>query len=707
MNFLQPFMLWAVPLIALPIAIHLINQWRYQTRRWAPMIFLLQANRMNRGLAKIRQWLILAMRTIAVAGLIFAISRPLVGGLWGMFAGGRVDTAIVVIDRSPSMSQQGPSGETKLQSSARQLASAFNTLRASRWVAIDSATAESSEFANPEALLSSNAVGSCGAAAEIPLALQNALEYIQVNQPGSVDIWLCSDLRRSDWSPDSGDWSAIRGGFESLPQEVRFHLLAYSDPTDDNLAIRVTSVRGKQNTDPLSNQAELVLSLQITSSGDAPGSEPRWVPVQVEVEGVRSQIQVELRGGSAELRDLNIALAGSKKSGWGRVSLPADSNNADNDYYFVYENSSVPQVVLVTEDPQAASPLRIAASLSAEGAENTQVTVISPDRVDSEILESACLLIWQAELPDALIASTVDYFVGQGGQVVFFPPPELPNRQPDSSRQYRGVHWAGWKQPGPNPVLVANWRSDQDLLAATQSGAGLPVGQLEIRGYGLLQSESALTPLATLDGGHHLLARLPTAQGGIYFCSADTDSSQSTLAENGVVLFVVVQRAIQSGQTAIQGMRQRVARSIKLDGRLATPESSGDSSEARLSSGDAIQQQNVLGSQPSEWQQVAGATGLSSEYDIQPGIYRDGSRLFAVNRNDLEDDKALIDDPQLTALFDGLQMQRIDQSLDDSSSIFREVWRLFLMFVIVALLLESLLCLPRTRKASASSLLSS
>jgi hypothetical protein len=483
--------------------------------------------------------------------------------------------------------------------------------------------------------------------------------------------------------------------------------LAYSDSADDNLAIRVTSVRGKQSTDPLSNQAELVLSLQITSSGDAPGSEPRWVPVQVEVDGVRSQIQVELRGGSAELRDLNIALAGSKKSGWGRVSLPADSNNADNEYYFVYENSSVPQVVLVTEDPQAASPLRIAASLSAEGAENTQVTVISPDRVDSEILESACLLIWQAELPDALIASTVDYFVGHGGQVVFFPPPELPNRQPDSSRQYRGVHWAGWKQPGPNPVLVANWRSDQDLLAATQSGAGLPVGQLEIRGYGLLQSESALTPLATLDGGHHLLARLPTAEGGIYFCSADTDSSRSTLAENGVVLFVVVQRAIQSGQTAIQGMRQRVARSTKLDGRLATPESSGDSPESTPSFGDAIQQQNVLGSQPSEWQQVAGATGLSSEYDIQPGIYRDGSRLFAVNRNDLEDDRALIDDPQLTALFDGLQMQRIDQSLDDSSSIFREVWRLFLIFVIVALLLESLLCLPRTRKASASSLLSS
>ena len=36
MNFLQPAILWAIPLIALPIVIHLINQWRYQTRPWAP-----------------------------------------------------------------------------------------------------------------------------------------------------------------------------------------------------------------------------------------------------------------------------------------------------------------------------------------------------------------------------------------------------------------------------------------------------------------------------------------------------------------------------------------------------------------------------------------------------------------------------------------------------------------------------------------------
>ena len=55
--------------MALPIIIHLINQRRYQTVQWAAMMFLLAANRMSRGYARLRQWLIMAMRMAAIAGL--------------------------------------------------------------------------------------------------------------------------------------------------------------------------------------------------------------------------------------------------------------------------------------------------------------------------------------------------------------------------------------------------------------------------------------------------------------------------------------------------------------------------------------------------------------------------------------------------------------------------------------------------------------
>src|SRR5437868_10623957 len=107
MSFLQPLLLVGLPLAALPIIIHLINQRRYQTIRWAAMMFLLAANKMSRGYARLRQWLIKAFRMLAIAALIFAVSRPLAGGWLGLTAGGRADTTIILLDRSPSMQQGG------------------------------------------------------------------------------------------------------------------------------------------------------------------------------------------------------------------------------------------------------------------------------------------------------------------------------------------------------------------------------------------------------------------------------------------------------------------------------------------------------------------------------------------------------------------------------------------------------------------------
>src|SRR5947208_16139923 len=106
MSFLQPALLAALPLIALPILIHLINQRRFQTMRWGAMMFLLAANRMSRGYAKLRQWLILLFRTLAIAALVFAVSRPLAGGWLGRAGGGKPDTTLILLDRSRSMRQQ-------------------------------------------------------------------------------------------------------------------------------------------------------------------------------------------------------------------------------------------------------------------------------------------------------------------------------------------------------------------------------------------------------------------------------------------------------------------------------------------------------------------------------------------------------------------------------------------------------------------------
>ena len=138
MSFLNGWFVYALPLAALPIIIHLINQRRYQTTRWAAMMFLLAANKMSRGYAKLRQWIILAMRVLAVAGLIFVVGRPLTGGWLGQAAGGRADTTILLLDRSPSMQQVGLGAEgSKLATGRARLARTLKTVGSARWVLIE------------------------------------------------------------------------------------------------------------------------------------------------------------------------------------------------------------------------------------------------------------------------------------------------------------------------------------------------------------------------------------------------------------------------------------------------------------------------------------------------------------------------------------------------------------------------------------------
>ena len=103
MIFLQPFILWGLPLVLLPVIIHLLNRMRYRTVAWAAMMFLLTASKQATRQARVREWLILACRILAVLALLFFLARPLVGGWLGAAAGNQPDTVVVVLDRSPSM----------------------------------------------------------------------------------------------------------------------------------------------------------------------------------------------------------------------------------------------------------------------------------------------------------------------------------------------------------------------------------------------------------------------------------------------------------------------------------------------------------------------------------------------------------------------------------------------------------------------------
>lgn len=654
MTFLQPLMLAALPLVSLPIIIHLINQRRFQTVQWAAMMFLLSARAMSRGYSRLRNWLIMAMRMLAVAAVIFAVGRPLSRGWLALAGGARPDTAIVVLDRSPSMQQRSAAAaDTKLDTGRRQLVESLATLGASRCVLVTDPAAKPLELDGPAALADLPSAGPTAVPADMPLLLQAAYDYVKENAAGSTEIWICSDQRANDWAPENGAWGGLRDAFAKLPQQVRFQLLSFREPPEGNVAVRVTGTKLEKR----GAVRELVVTVAATRQEEA---ERVALPVTFEIGGVASTVELEVTGREAVLKNHVIPLdraAGSR--GWGKVSIPADSNIADNEFYFVFDEPVARQTIVVAEDPAARRWLELLAEIPPEKDQQSAAEAVAPDAFATAVLDEVAVVLWQGPLPAGRDAEALTAFLARGGQVVFFPP-ETP-----TETSFAGFAWKSWTSH-PQPVKPVSWRTDQDLLSNTLAGGALPVGEVQVFRSCAVAGDHV--SLAALPESAPLLARVADAAGGVYFCTTTPKGRDSTLASEGVVLYAVVQRAIDRGVAVLGKARQ-------------------------LDAGPAA---DVLAAQGVEWNRLAGpADALSTELGRHAGVFAAEDRLVAVNRPADEDAGRIAADDRIDGLFRDLSYSRLTGTAGSTDSLVQEIWRAFLIAMVLALIVEGILCLPK------------
>lgn len=685
MGFLQPLALIALPLIALPILIHLINQHRHRTIPWAAMMFLMSAKRMSKGMARLRHLLILLMRVLAVAALIFVVSRPLSGGWLGSIGMSKPDATLILLDRSASMEIQDlQAGQSKRSAALQKLTQLLEQGDyGTHLVLIDSASGQLQEVDSPKALLELPTTGSSATSADIPGMLESALAYLKANKSGRVDVWICSDLSENDWAVESGRWQAIREAFSQL-EGVHHFLLAYADVPSNNLSVRVENVQRWEH----GNDAELVLDVIVRSKGSSETTRQGF-PIEFEVNNVRSVVEVELltinsppiqgskarvngQRQGASLQGHRIPIDTKLRSGWGSVGLPGDANSLDNRFFFVFSEPTVRRAVIVSDDIKSGEAFRRALAIPIDPRRQHQVEVISTDRVAEIDWESTGLLIWQAALPHGAVADQIAQFVDTGRVVMFFPPSQ------NADEQLFGSRWTDWQTSGNQQVFgISWWRGDTDLLAHVESGDALPLN--ELRTYRYRAFESSGTPLARFDDNAPLLTRVTTERGAVYFCSTLPTAQFSSLEREGVIFYVILQRALEQGCRALAVVSQRDAGPDVLADRdqweLVAPE---DDSDAPLY--------------------------LSSQRGLHAGVYRNGAYWTAVNRSQIEDSATAVPIETVDALFEGMSYRRIDVDVGDTSALASELWRIFLFAMIVALLAEAALSLPSRRGSQRSAI---
>ncbi|MAW60358.1 MAG: hypothetical protein CMJ94_05930 [Planctomycetes bacterium] len=209
MNFLFPGMLWALPLVSLPVIIHLLNRQRYQRVEFGAMEFLRRAIKRTRRRVLLEDILLLALRTLAVLFLILGLAGPTLGP--GAVIGSRAPRAeIVILDHSMSMNRrvEGSSAFERAREGVQSMLEDLDPGRGDRAALILAGTrAVRPAYGNPvEVRL---ALDELDAAAPGPAALAEALEAarrtaetLESESGLAPSIRVYSDLQAASWQLD-------------------------------------------------------------------------------------------------------------------------------------------------------------------------------------------------------------------------------------------------------------------------------------------------------------------------------------------------------------------------------------------------------------------------------------------------------------------------------------------------------------------------
>ena len=640
MTFLQPYILWGLPLILIPVIIHLINRMRHRPQPWAAMMFLIAATRASTNRARLKQWLVLAFRMLAVAALISFLARPLGGGWLGWAVNAAPDVIMIVLDRSASMETKLPGQTiTRREQALKMIAEAADKFsETSHLVLLDSATKQAQQLASASALQEDSLTGPTDTAADLPALLQIAHKWLVDNSAGTTEIWIASDLQQSNWQPEDDRWEQLGAQFEDMLQPVRFRLLAFNADGGLNRTVSLAELNRPVKSP---QQVQLDLSLAATEPSD------QKFPLRLKVGDAESRSEVVIDAASL-LHQQQLEVPAKAPLPWGAATLPADSNERDNDVYFVAEKTGMAGALIVSDEPGKMVFARLAAMSPGE---KKPAEAITPGDFGQFDLSNVALIVWQTSLPADI--ARLESFIRDGGAVVFLPPGA------DKELAFQGSSFGESFAAEESSFTISKWNEQDGPLAATEEGLTLPVKRLQtLRRRDIDTSD---TVLATYDDGKPFLTRGNIGRGTYYYLATLPLSDWSNL-NRGEVLVPMFQRMLKIG-----------ARRIGKETLIACGELSAADRTLLWTPVDTDEYRNIL---------------------LHAGIYRAGDRLVAVNRPSGEDEVGAIDPEEVATLFGELPLQFSEQRTVEESALQGEVWRLFLLGMLAFLIIESWLVLP-------------
>ena len=497
MLFSHPAMLWGLLAVLIPVAIHLFSFRRYRKVYFSNVEELAEVQTESRRRSKVRRWLVLAARVLAVAMLALAFAGPFVPGRQAEVRSGQTAVSVYV-DNTFSMEAASHDGGTMLADAcdkARQVVAAYGADDRYQLLTADMGGRQMRWLSRDEFLAALDEGQPSPAVRTVAEVVQRQRSFMSGSS--NRHAYVISDFQRSTAGLD-----ALTPDSSSLVT-----LVPLGGTAADNIFIDTVVLDAPAYFAGGSVEVEVAVANSGTHDAER-------VPVRLYVDGAERAIRsVDVPAGTSVKVAMRFALP---VDGWhdGMVKVEDYPVTYDDSYHFTLFAGGTIEVLEVGPEP---SP-----HLGRLFAADSTIVLHRAQRLSGRDAQQASLIILDGlrQLPSGDAEWLADW-VEDGGSLLVLPqadgvPAELnamlarlhaptldrwvSRRSTASSIDYAGMLFRG-------------------VFAAHSDEMEMPSAQ----GHYLTGGQAVCQSVVTFPDGSNLLSMIPAGQGRVYLMTAPLD----------------------------------------------------------------------------------------------------------------------------------------------------------------------------------------
>lgn len=511
LQFLYPNILWGLTVLLIPIIIHLFNFKRFKKIYFSNLNFLKNLNVENQRKSKLKKWLILLFRLLALACIIIAFSQPYVAdNNSAKNVNIQSNNFAIYIDNSFSMNAETEKGNALefAKNSAFELINSFPTHSKIR-IYTNDITNFSSSLNQQQAISRVQEI----VPSPTPVLLSDQLKKISLNNEHEIyQLYVLSDFQESQSDIDN----------IILSENHSYTFLPLSVQRSNNLLIDTCWFEKPFHTIKQSQE----ISIRIKNNSNQAFEK---IPIKLSInDSTKSVSSFSIDENSEKVVKLKYVNhhAGSYN---GKIEINDFPITYDNQLFFSYSVNEFVNILAVNQNEPNKYLTRLFSS-----SDSYQLVNISKSKIFNENIKTNQLVILNElnEIESGLSLLLKEY-INNGGQIAYIPGTAISN----SINQFLDEI--------TSPTITAIDSSKQNLAKIeTQSelyqnvfkelkkNARLP---LVLKHYKLRKSNNNLVEaLLQTQGGDNILTKVPFGSGYVYLFSVQINSEWSNLATHPI-----------------------------------------------------------------------------------------------------------------------------------------------------------------------------